>query len=429
MKIEIICTGDELVTGLTADTNSPYFMDKLFAVGEKVVRAVVVGDVREDIISAMLEASARADAVLVSGGLGPTADDFTAECAAKAAGVSLIENAEVLETLKARLAQRKIAFTANNGRQAMIPAGAETVRNPVGTAPMFILKIKECPFYFVPGVPREYRALVDLEVIPRMKVLIDQQSKRVFRAFRLLKTVGLPESHLDARVAPIAKLHPKVVFGFRTHAPENHLKLMAEAASQLEADQALAEAQADCERNLKKFHFGSDNAVFTETLAALLKSRKETIAVAESCTGGWVAQLLTSPAGASDYFLGSAVAYQVEAKVRWAKVNPQTLETFGSVSAETAAALATGIRKECGSTYGLSVTGYAGPAGLSEPSGLAIGNEQNPVGTVYGGLATAEGVETERWFFPGGRDRVRQFAAYQALEMLRRHLLGLAHSE
>jgi len=190
VRIEVLCTGDELLSGLTTDTNSPYFMGKLFDMGEKVARSQTVGDVREHIIEALTSVRTRADAVLVSGGLGPTADDLTAECAAEAARVRLIENAEVLAELKARFAKRNFAFTPNNAKQALVPEGAEVVRNPVGTAPMFIQHIEGCTLFFVPGVPREYRVLVDREVLPRIAKMLERDRSRVFRAARLLKTIG-----------------------------------------------------------------------------------------------------------------------------------------------------------------------------------------------------------------------------------------------
>jgi nicotinamide-nucleotide amidase len=416
VRIEVLCTGDELLTGLTTDTNSPYFMGKLFDMGEKVARSQIVGDVREHIIEALTAVRARADAVLVSGGLGPTADDLTAECAAAAAGVRLIENPEVLAELKARFAKRNFPFTPNNARQALIPEGAEVVRNPVGTAPMFIQRIGRCTLFFVPGVPREYKVLVDREVLPRIAALLERDPGRVFRAARLLKTIGLAESHLDAKVAPLAKVHPKVNFGFRTHAPENHLKLLAEGATQREADQALAEAERDCREVLGPYVFGADQDSFPAVLGALLAERSATVAIAESCTGGLASELLSSPAGASSYFIGSAVVYSNAMKEQWTGVRSETLAAYGAVSKEVAIELAEGIRRACRATYGVSITGIAGPTG---------GTAEKPVGTVHFALATPEGTVWQQQALFGDRERIRLFAAAHALDMLRRHLLGL----
>lgn len=415
MKIEVVCTGDELLTGLTVDTNSAYFMGKLFALGEKVARLTTVGDVREDITAALKEVASRADAALVSGGLGPTADDFTAECAAEAAGVPVVIDEGVLAAIKARFAERGVAFTPNNARQARVPQGAEVVKNPFGSAPMFILKLGGCALFFVPGVPREYKGLVDTEVLPRLKAMLDRQPSRVHRAFRLLKTVGLPESHLDARVAPLAKAHPRIVWGFRTHAPENHLKLMAEAPTQAEADQALEAAYAACVPLLGEHLFGVEDESFPAKVGELLVKRGRTVALAESCTGGLVAELLTSVPGSSRYVIGGAVTYHERMKVRWAGVREETLAAHTAVSREVAMEMAAGVRAQAGADYGLSVTGYAGPDG---------GTEAEPVGTVYLGLAGPDGkAEFERHRFLGERVRVRAFAAYGALDLLRRRLL------
>jgi nicotinamide-nucleotide amidase len=418
VRIEVLCTGDELLTGLTTDTNSPFFMGKLFNLGEQVTQLQIVGDVRDEIIGALKAASARADAVLVSGGLGPTADDLTAESAAAAVGVALVEDEATLRSLKERFARRNIALTPNNARQALVPRGAEVVPNPVGTAPMFILRIGQCTLFFVPGVPREYQALVTGEVLPRLAKMIERQPERIFRAARLLKTVGLPESHLDAKVAPLAKAHPKVKFGFRTHGAENHLKLLAEAANQTEADQALAEVEQACRRILEPRVFGADDDSFAAVIGQLLRERGETVAVAESCTGGMIGTMLSTPPGASAYFLGSAVTYANPMKEQWAGVSHATLEAHGAVSEKAAREMAEGVRARSRATYGLAVTGIAGPTG---------GSEEKPVGTVWYALATEGSTYSDRQALFGDRDRIRLFAAYHALDVLRLHLLMAWH--
>lgn len=418
MRVEFLCTGDELVTGLTADTNSTYAEARLFDLGVKVQRVQLVGDVRPDITRALLEASARADVVLVSGGLGPTADDFTAECAAAAAGVPLVEHPEVLGWLKERYARRNIPLNPGALRMAQVPQGADVVRNPEGSAPLFILKLGECQLFFVPGVPREYRALVDGELLPRVRAMLEREPGRLHRSFRLLRTVGITESMLDARVAPLAKKHPKVVFGFRTHAPENHLKLMAEAASQSEADAALAACEADCREVLGTLVYGADTQEYAPVLVGLLRKAGATLATAESCTGGLVAEQVTAVPGASDVFIGGAVSYSEKMKMAWVGVPEEVLARHTAVSKETAVAMAEGVRAACGTTLGVSVTGYAGPTG---------GTPEDPVGTVYVALA-AEGRPTrcDRLSLMGDRDRVRLFAASHALELVRQHLLAAA---
>ena len=414
MRIEVLCTGDELLTGLTADTNSPHFMDRLLALGEQVARSTIVGDVREEIREALLTLSARADAVLVSGGLGPTADDLTAECAAAAAGVPLVESSEALAALEARFAHRGIALTPNNRRQALVHSGAEVVLNPHGSAPMFVLRLARATLFFVPGVPREYRAFVDTEVLPRLARLRSEQPEPGFLALRVLKTIGLPESHLDARVAPLAAAHPAVTFGFRTHAPENHLKLLARGRTQAEADARLAAAEREARAVLGDHVFGQDGDRHAAVVGGLLAARRETVAVAESCTGGRISDLLTSIPGASAWFPGAAVAYANAMKEAWVGVRAETLARHGAVSEPVAREMAEGVRAVASATWGLSVTGIAGPTG---------GSEEKPVGTVFIGLAGPSGARVQRHRFLPDREQVRSSSAGAALELLRLSLL------
>jgi nicotinamide-nucleotide amidase len=414
MRVEVLCTGDELLTGLTVDTNSPYFMERLLALGEQVVRTTVVGDVREEILEALQTLSARADAVLVSGGLGPTADDLTAGCAAEAAGVPLVESAEALAALEARFARRGILVTPNNRRQAQVPRGAEVVLNPNGSAPMFLLRLNRATLFFLPGVPREYRFLVDTEVLPRLKRLRGERPDSSFLAFRLLRTVGLPESHLDAKVAAVAAQYRDVAFGFRTQAPENHLKLMAKGRTQREADLALAAAEKASRAVLGTYVFGQDEERYPEVVGALLLGRGETVAVAESCTGGRISDLLTSVSGASAWFPGAAVVYANAMKEAWVGVQRQTLLAHGAVSEEVAREMAEGVRAAAHATWGLSVTGVAGPTG---------GTPEKPVGTVFTALAGPRGTRAQKHRLPGDREQVRTFSAAAALEMLRLSLL------
>jgi nicotinamide-nucleotide amidase len=413
MRCEALCTGEEFLTGLTADTNTPYFAGKLFALGEQLQRVHVVGDQREEIIAALQRASAQADVLLVSGGLGPTADDLTAECAAKAAGVPLVERTEVVDHLRALAAARNFKLTSNNLKQALVPHGAELVIHPMGSAPMFVLTLGRCVTYFVAGVPREYRYLVDREVLPRIEQRRLQEPHRTFRAARLLKTVGLAESHLDARVAPLAAAHPQVALGFRTQAPENHLKLIASGHTQAAADRALADAEKAARELVGEFIFGQDDETLGGQVGKLLRERGATLAVAESCTGGRLAELLTAPPGASDYFVGGVVAYANSMKGLWAAVPEGLLARVGAVSWEVAEQLARGIRDAAGTTYGLSVTGIAGPTG---------GTPEKPVGTVLVGLAGPSGTHHRAFAFRGDRELIRAFSAHGAMDFLRREL-------
>jgi nicotinamide-nucleotide amidase len=402
VRIETICTGDELLTGLTADTNSVHFQNRLLErLGVVVRRSTVVPDLRDDITEVIREVAARADVALVSGGLGPTSDDLTAECAARAAGVELVEHLGVVQYIRDRFQKRGLTVSANNLRQAIVPAGAEVVINTEGSAPMFILKLGRCTLFFVPGVPREYRHLVDTEVLPR---LVGPKQRRVLC---VLKVMGLFESQLDAKVRPLYASHPRVTFGYRTQAPENHLKLLADDEA------ALAPARADCLALLGDHVFAEGEQTLAEVVGSALKAKGHRLALAESCTGGMVAAELTKLPGASGWLESSAVTYTESAKQRWACVEAQALEKHGAVSEVVARQMAQGVRAAAGVEWGASVTGFAGPGG---------GTEANPVGTVYLGVS-GPGVDVvERQFWPFDRERVRRAAAWGLMDLLRKKL-------
>lgn len=413
MRIETLCTGDELLTGLTSDTNSRFFQALLLErCGLTVRRSTVVGDVREDLIEALDTLASRCDAVLVSGGLGPTTDDLTIECAAEAAGVALREDPTVMAHIRARFEQRGIELTENNRRQARVPEGSEAVLNAEGSAPLVIQRRGACTLFFVPGVPREYRHLVASFVIPRLEAMTAPGRTTVTR-LKVLKTMGVPESHLDAKVQPLLAKHPAVTFGYRTHAPENHLKLLATGATPEEVERVLAAAEHDARELLGAAVFGADGDTLGQVVGRALLARRLTLAVAESCTGGLISAACTDVPGASDWFNGGAATYAASAKTTWAKVPEALIAAHGVVSAPVAEAMAVGVRAVLGATCGLSVTGYAGPSG---------GDPVNPVGTVFIGVATPHGVTVEKHRFGGDRERVRSFAAATALDALRRRL-------
>lgn len=411
MRIETLCTGDELLTGLTSDTNSRFFQTLLLEqCGLTVRRSTVVGDVRDDLVEVLNTLAARCDVVLVSGGLGPTTDDITIESACEAAQVAMVEDERVMAHIRARFEKRGIALTENNRRQARIPEGSEVVLNDEGSAPLIIQRRGSCTFFFVPGVPREYRHLVATFVVPRLAALTKRTS---VTKLRVLKTMGVPESHLDAKVQPLLARHPNVTFGYRTHAPENHLKLLVTGSDEGSVLATLASAERDAREVLGASIFGVDDDTLAKVVGARLVERGLSLAVAESCTGGLISAACTEVSGASTWFPGGAATYAASAKTIWAHVPASLIEAHGVVSEEVARAMATGVRTVLSASCGLSVTGYAGPTG---------GDEVNPVGTVFIGVATPERVFVEKHRFGGDRARVRLFAAATALDALRRAL-------
>jgi nicotinamide-nucleotide amidase len=409
--VELFVTGDELLRGTIADTNSATTAAKLYPLGFTVRRITGVMDRGEDIRRALLEISARADWCIVSGGLGPTSDDLTAACAAQAAGVELRLDQPWLAGMRARWAKRRAEpMPLNNERQAWVPEGCELLGNPDGSAPAFALRIDRCHFFFLPGVPREHHRIIDELVIPKM---LHATGHRAHRS-RVLQCVGIAESKLDELVSPARLAHPKVRFGFRTKVPENHLSLAARAETDAEAESLLAAAEADCRKELGSFVYGQDGVSFAQAIGNLLVARSQTLACAESCTGGLVSQLCTEYAGSSRSFVGAFVTYSNDLKERAIGVRHETLLAHGAVSRETALEMAKGAREKSGASWALSITGVAGPDG---------GTAEKPVGTVFIGIAGPDGVLDARAnLFRGDRGQVRTQSAFAALQLLREQL-------
>jgi nicotinamide-nucleotide amidase len=409
--VEFIVTGDEVMRGLIADTNTAITASKLFPLGLSLRRTTVVGDRGEDIRRAFLETSTRADFCIVSGGLGPTSDDLTAECAAQAAGVPLRTHQPWIAHLHERWAKIRPGelIPQNNLRQADVPEGAEVLGNPNGSAPAFALRIDRCLFFFLPGVPREYHALVDEMVLPR---LVQATGNAILRG-RILQCYGVTESRLDEMVAPVRVVHPEVRFGFRTRFPENHLTLSALAADATVAEANLARVEEKCRAILGAFVYGADGVTFAQTLGERLARLGQTICSAESCTGGLLTQMLTEVGGSSRWTLGAFVTYSNEMKEEALGVPRELIEKYGAVSEEAARAMAEGARRRSGATWSPSITGIAGPD---------AGTPEKPVGTVWLALAGPRGTVARKAKYRGDRGQVRTQAAYGALQLLREAL-------
>jgi nicotinamide-nucleotide amidase len=409
--IEFVVTGDEVMRGTIADTNTAYTAALLYPLGLSLRRTVVVGDRGEDIRRALLEASARADFCIVSGGLGPTADDLTAECAAQAAGVPLRLDEAWLARVRERWSARtREPMPANNERQALLPQTAELLGNPDGgTAPAFALRIDRCSFFFLPGVPREYHRIVQETVLPRLARATGHAALRT----RVLQCYGIIESALDEAVRPILEQHPEVRFGFRTRFPENHLSLAALAADEASAARNLARVEELCLARLGAHVFGADGVTFAQAVGEQLAARGATVATAESCTGGLVAQLLTEISGSSRYVRGGYVVYANELKQSAIGVPGELIVAHGAVSEEVARAMAEGARRASGATYATAITGIAGPGG---------GSAEKPVGTVWLALASPGGTRSKLSRFPGDRGQIRLLSAYAALQLVREEL-------
>ena len=414
MNAEIIAVGSEMLTPHRVDTNSLYLTEQLNLLGVDVVFKSIVGDKLRHLVAAAQHGLFRSDILVFSGGLGPTEDDLTREAVAEALGVSLRRDPEIIAKLEKRFADRGWKMTPNNAKQADVIEGATVLPNPNGTASGQWLsgefEGRERIVILLPGPPHEMKALFEQEVRGRLRAKVPPA--HLFT--RTLKVAMLGESAVDARVAPIYKRYPDVETTILAGAGEIELHFKTHAAT-LEAAQAQADEVADLvEVELDDAVYSRDGQSLEQIVGYWLQMRNATLAVAESCTGGLLAERITSIAGSSRYFVGGAVVYSNNLKTEFAGVPADMIERHGAVSREVAAALAEGIRYRCESTLGVGITGVAGPGG---------GSPEKPVGLVFHAVASDTGTEVIQRSFPGDRKRIRRFASTMALDMVRRKLM------
>ena len=414
MNAEIIAVGTELLTAHRLDTNSLYLTEQLNALGVDVIFKSVVGDNLRRLVASAQHALFRSDIVIFSGGLGPTEDDLTREAVAEALSVSLHRDPEIVAKLEKRFADRGWKMTPNNAKQGDVIQGATVLPNPNGTAPGQWLngqfEGRERIVILLPGPPHEMKALFENEVRERLRAKVPPA--HLFT--RTLKVAMLGESAVDARVAPIYKRYSDVETTILAGAGEIELHFKARAET-LEAAQARVDDVAGLvEDELDDAIYSRDGQSLEQIVGYWLQMRGATLAAAESCTGGLLAERITSVAGSSRYFLGGAVVYSNALKTEFAGVPTEMIERHGAVSREVAAALAEGIRYRCESTLGVGITGVAGPGG---------GTAEKPVGLVFHAVSSDRGTEVIQRNYPGDRKRVRRFASTMALDMVRRKLM------
>jgi nicotinamide-nucleotide amidase len=414
VNAEIIAVGSELLTPYRTDTNSLYLTEQLNLLGIDVICKSVVGDNLGRLRSAAEHALFRSDILICSGGLGPTEDDLTREAVAEALGVSLRRDAEILARLEQRFAERGWKMAANNAKQADVLDGATPLLNPNGTAPGQWLcgqfDGREHIIILLPGPPHEMKAMFENEVRERLR----EKVPPAYFFTRTLKVAMLGESHVDARVAPIYKRYPDVETTILAGAGEVELHFKTRADS-LELAQSRADEVAGLvEDELDDAVFSRNGESLEQIVGYWLQMRNATVAAAESCTGGLLAERITSVGGSSRYFVGGAVVYSNQLKTELAGVPAEMIDRHGAVSREVAAALAEGIRYRCESTLGVGITGIAGPGG---------GTPQKPVGLVFHAVASDRGTEVVQRTFAGDRKRIRRFASTMALDMVRRKLM------
>jgi nicotinamide-nucleotide amidase len=410
MRAEIIAIGSELLTPYRLDTNSLFLTDGLNQVGIRVVHKAVVGDSLDDMRASFRQALDRADLVVACGGLGPTDDDRTREAVADLLGRKLELNEGVLRHIQELFRRFGRVMPEINRRQAMVPEGATVIPNPRGSAPGLWIETSGHIVILLPGVPAELRAMFEQEIRPRLTRL--GHDERLFT--RDLRITGLPESEVEQRVSPLYALYPDTETTILASPPGIQLHPRVWSRDPAKANQILEEVVKRMALALGEHLYSTEGEAMEEVVARVLTENRATIAVAESCTGGLLAERLTNIPGSSVYFLGGVVCYSNELKSALVDVPAELIESKGAVSPEVALALADGIRKRTGATIGVGVTGIAGPGG---------GTPEKPVGLVHIGIADERGPRERRFQFPGDRERIRMHASQTALDSVRRYFL------
>lgn len=415
MKAEIITIGDELLIGQIINTNQAYIAEKLNLAGIDCDRMTTVGDSASVITDAFTAAFNRVDVVCVTGGLGPTHDDITKKMVCEFFSTDLVMHEETLEHIKALAQRRNIAMIQSNIDQALVPRTCTVIPNPVGTAPGMMFEKNNKYFFVMPGVPFEMKEMIDHWIIP---FLLKKNDGSVV-LHRTLKTTGIGESMLAKEIGdiePIIGTDGTVTLAFLPNPMGTKLRITVKDTDQTVAESKLLHAEQKLREKTEKYIYSDDAKDLEDVIGMLLKERNMTLAVAESCTGGLIANRITNVSGSSEYFLGGYIVYQNELKTRMLGVPEQLILEHGAVSKEVAEAMAHGARMAAKSSVALSATGIAGPTG---------GTPEKLVGLVWIGYSDGESTFALKFNFGDNRIRFKDRASQAALELLRRKLLKM----
>jgi nicotinamide-nucleotide amidase len=409
LSAEIIAIGSELLTPNFVDTNSIYLTEQLNAIGIPVVMKTIVGDDENYLEQALVSSMERTSLLITIGGLGPTEDDVTRKVVARVLHRQLVLDDGILAGIEKRFKRRGVEMPANNARQALILSGSDVLENKNGTAPGLWVNAEKNQVILLPGPPSELKPMFEDACVPRLQKL----SGGVVLARRVYRTTGLSESALDAQIAPIYTKYKNPETTILAKPGQVDVRLTAKAKNAAEADRLLQELGDQIEQSLDEHIFANAERSLEEVVGMYLVMKQATIAVAESCTGGMLAQRLTNVSGSSRYFMSGIVTYSNESKIALASIPPLLLEMQGAVSEEVARGLAESVREKVNTTIGVGVTGIAGPTG---------GTPEKPVGTVHIAVAAPAATVHHQYLFPGDRERIRWQATQAALDMIRRVL-------
>ncbi|MCE5210498.1 MAG: competence/damage-inducible protein A [Deltaproteobacteria bacterium] len=415
MKIGILTIGNELMNGRIADTNASFIAREANQQGWSVEAIMSVGDDFAAIKDRLNYLLSMTDAVICSGGLGPTSDDITTAAIAEAFDLPLYTDESVLNFIKDIFTKFNFKWVENNAKQAMFPQGAEVLPNARGTAPGFSLSMNGKFIFVIPGVPAEAKLMVTNGVLPALRRHFPQKEQYIVK--QTIRTFGLSEAAVDEQVKDIDFDSLGVNIGFYPVFPENHIVLIARSRNQDEARNHLQKAQDEVSAHVRDYIFAYGEQTLEEVIAGLLTAKKLTIAVAESCTGGMITSRLTDVSGSSDYLERGLVTYSNAAKISMLGVPAEIIKRHGAVSEETARLMAEGVRKLAGTDLGISSTGIAGPTG---------GSPEKPVGIVYIALADSRKTICRHYAYRWDRKRNKDIFAEAALFLLKNYLQGKA---
>jgi nicotinamide-nucleotide amidase len=413
MQVELLSVGTELLLGQIVDTNAAFLARKLSELGVNVYHKTTVGDNAERLAAALRISLGRSDVVFATGGLGPTEDDITAAVVAQVMGVRLTEDEASSEKIRSFVRQRGIPLLDSLLKQACVPEGAIAVPNPVGTAPGFILVRDSKTAIALPGVPAEMKAMAQQTIFPYLAGRVASEGGAAVIVSRTLRLAGIGESQAEAETSDLIQRQTNPTIAPYAKTYEVHLRVTARAADRAAAEKLIAPVEAEIRRRLGDHLYGADDETLESVAGEMLRAADLTLAVAESCTGGLIGHRLTNIPGSSDYFLAGLTTYSNESKTRLLGVPAEMIGEQGAVSAETAKAMAEGVRRAAGADIGLSVTGIAGPTG---------GTPAKPVGLVYLGRADHTGTVIEELRLRGDRLMIKERAAHLALFLLYRGL-------
>ena len=410
MRVEIISVGDELLIGQTMNTNAGWMGEQLLNIGVHVDWVTTVGDSKERLRQAVQIAESRADVILVTGGLGPTHDDVTKLVLTAYFASTLVLNKDILQEVKERFRKRGFKMAKVNEEQALVPDKAKLITNALGTAPGLIFEKGSKTFYVMPGVPREMKSMMRDTVLPQLKGQLDGEAIRV----KKLMTTGIPESTLFERLDNLAEIEQYAQVAFLPNLFGVKIRLMARADNDTEAEYKLAHAEKLVRDKINRDIFADKDISLEEAIAELLVHRRETLAVAESCTGGMISNRLTNIPGSSQFYERGIISYSNKAKIEILRVPEALILQHGAVSPQVALSMARGVRKLAGTNYGLSVTGIAGPSG---------GTPEKPVGLVFIGFADENESTFEKHTFANDRIGNKQRSVQAALNLLRKKIV------